>query len=186
MNRNLLIVIWLLVAGLFFSADFRNVSWGMTKAEVKAAETAKPLDCDDINQLVYITQVNNITMNVIYYFTPITKMLYSASYITPDSTYLDDSRHFSDDYESFKSILSKIYGKPYEVQDAVTKKDDGISYINEPYCKYKNSVTTVLLKIILTEHDIYLCILYFSIKYNDIADKEDSQQIDKDLGGTQR
>lgn len=87
--------------------DFRNVKWGMSKAQVKSSES---LDVGDETQdgLLYKTQILNKNVLLMYNF--VDNRLISSVYLIKERH--TNNNDYIDDYETFKKTLTKKYGKP--------------------------------------------------------------------------
>jgi hypothetical protein len=102
--------------------DFRKTNWGMSKEEVKATEDKNPFSEDDTS--IFYKNVEIIGRNFFCYYEFIQDKLYSSSYSI--GTILGEvhtnKNDYIDDYENFKELLTKKYGKPKK--DVVTWKND--------------------------------------------------------------
>jgi len=97
--------------------NFRKTKWGISIAQVKSSE---PLDVvkEDENLLVYKTNVIGKDVFVAYFF--IDSQLVRARYVLAESH--TNKNDFITDYNDFKEILTKKYGKPK--QDETFWKND--------------------------------------------------------------
>lgn len=97
--------------------NFRKTKWGMSIAQVKSSE---PLDVvkEDENLLGYKTNVIGKDVLVAYFF--IDNQLVRARYVLAESH--TNKNDFITDYNDFKEILTKKYGKPK--QDETFWKND--------------------------------------------------------------
>lgn len=108
----LLVVLIVVSYTEFSSADdysFRKTKWGMSIEQVKSSE---PLEVakEDGNFLGYKTEVIGKNMLLGYYF--VDNQLVRARYILAESH--TNKNDFIQDYNDFKEILTKKYGKPNE------------------------------------------------------------------------
>lgn len=87
--------------------NFRKTKWGMSIAKVKSSE---PLDVakEDTTLLGYKTTVIGKDVFVVYFF--IDNKLVRARYVLAESH--TNKNDFITDYNDFKEILTKKYGKP--------------------------------------------------------------------------
>lgn len=104
--------------------DFRRARWGMSLAEVKASEPAKP-SLEDANSLMYDTTVEGYDVAVGYFF---------ASYqlVSAGCVYKVEHRNKTDFIDDFKKVevsLAEKYGSP-EFNETVWKND---RYRNQPH-----------------------------------------------------
>ena len=97
--------------------NFRKTKWGLSIAEVKSSE---PLDVaeEDENSLAYKTKVIDKDVFLVYSF--IDNQLVRAQYVLAESHL--NKNDFITDYNDFKKVLSKKYGKP--IQDKTVWKND--------------------------------------------------------------
>ncbi len=115
MKKLLSIILLALFVVLFsesgFAGDynFRKTKWGMSIAQVKSSE---PLEASEESEniLGYKTQVLGKNVLVAYFF--IDNQLVRTRYILVDSH--TNKNDFITDYNDFKEILTKKYGKPKE------------------------------------------------------------------------
>ena len=87
--------------------DFRKTRWGMTVAEVKSSEPLTVAE-EGKNYLGYKTQVIGKNVLVIYIFAD--NQLVRSKYMLAESH--TNKNDFITDYDDFKEILQKKYGKP--------------------------------------------------------------------------
>lgn len=105
-------------------ADFRNIKWGMSMAEVKAAEGETDLVTTDA--LIYDgLNVAGIDVMLIYYFNE-NDQLYSAIY-SFEETHVNKNDYIYD-YEKVVKALTEKYGEPIN-SDTIWKDD---LYKDEP------------------------------------------------------
>ena len=94
--------------------DFRQTHWGMSKAEVRAVETARPTeDPDDEGYLLYRDSVEGLNCLLGYLF--INDRLVRALYVI-DQKHTDPTDYLSD-YQRLKQALNQEYGQPAEDQE---------------------------------------------------------------------
>ena len=92
--------------------DFRNVNWGMAKAQVLAAESNKPANVRETNGEVVVEydllQYGNLATSVIYIFAK--EKLVRAKYLFEmEHRELND---FIADFKRIEPLLQEQYGKP--------------------------------------------------------------------------
>lgn len=81
--------------------DFREVTWGMTKEQVKKLETSKLIG-EKENAIAYNGTVSEVSSGILYTFAD--NKLVSAGYLISSPTLST--------YDDFKKILTEKYGKP--------------------------------------------------------------------------
>lgn len=91
--------------------DFRKVSWGMSKSEVKQAEELELFDERD-DGLLYETTIANEDVYLVYFF--FKGKLTRAKYLL-SAEYLNDNQHY-EDYIALNELLEKKYGEPIDIQ----------------------------------------------------------------------
>lgn len=87
--------------------SFRKTKWGMSIEEVKSSEPLK-IAQEDENLLGYKTSVIGKDVFVVYFF--IENQLLRARYVLAESHI--NKNDYITDYNDFKEILTKKYGKP--------------------------------------------------------------------------
>ena len=96
-----------LIASNSYGADFRNISWGMTRSQVEKAESLKIITVID-NRMFYKTSLMELDTTLIYEFTnnSLTSAAYffNAQHTNPQSFYID--------YNKIHDLLIKKYGNP--------------------------------------------------------------------------
>jgi len=102
--------------------EFRKTNWGMSKEEVKATEDKKPFSENDTS--LYYKNVEIIGRNFFCNYEFMQDKLYSSNYSigTTLGEVHTNKNDYIDDYENFKELLTKKYGKPKK--DAVVWKND--------------------------------------------------------------
>lgn len=106
--------------------DFRNISWGMTPAQVKQYEV-EPLDHVEDGVLVYKTSNAGMNNDLAYFFQD--NKLTNAAYFYTD-VYVDPYDYIAD-HDFIKSQLTAKYGQPDESHEIWTDdlwKDEPRSY----------------------------------------------------------
>ncbi len=98
-----------LLAESSFAGDynFRKTKWGMSIAQVKSSEPLKVVK-EDKDLLVYKTIVIGKNVFLVYIF--VDNQLVRARYVLAESH--TNKNDFISDYNDFKEILTKKYGKP--------------------------------------------------------------------------
>ena len=87
--------------------DFRNANWGMSMAQVKAAESSEFLQEDD-TRISYACSFGEIQGQLKYFFSPSDKLLRTKYFLTPDYT---NMVFYIQDYKVFQDLLTQKYGK---------------------------------------------------------------------------
>ena len=105
-------------------AQFRNTTWGMTKAEVKQTESLELTESDD-EILVYETSFLGLDTYIFFAFN--SGNLVSGGYAfnnkhTNDNNYIED-------YHSIKELLTEKYGEP---------ESDEVNWTNDSWKHNKN------------------------------------------------
>jgi hypothetical protein len=159
--------------------DFRNVQWGMTKEQVKSAET-KECDGEDAENILYEIEIDGNSCSLLYNFKHNT--LYTATIIINGlgDTVFDDCY---DIYTSFRDMLNKKYGQ-FIGDEFFANKDEYDSedtfenqfLLQNVYANPKWETETTLINLSFynsiktKEHNIY--ITYTSKKLKKWADEE--------------
>lgn len=110
------------------NSDFRKVSWGMTKSEVKATEPLTPKG-ENATSLVYQDSVAGINMIVGYTFSQKGKQLIAGGYLSAE--HYQDRNRYVIDYQALKNVLTKRYGNP---------KKDKIQWMNDFFKDAQNKL----------------------------------------------
>ena len=102
-----------------FAGDYtvRKTNWGMSIEQVKSSESL-PLREETEKSLFYRTNILNKNMTLVYGF--VDNKLTSVSYLSAVSH--SNKTDFITDYEEFKTVLTKKYGKT--IQDRTIWKND--------------------------------------------------------------
>ena len=87
--------------------DFRKTKWGMSKQEVLASETLKPVS-EREESLIYMSVVLHKKVLIGYSF--IQNKLFRATYLLRERH--TNQNDFIEDYDDFKEMLTKKYGRP--------------------------------------------------------------------------
>ncbi|MCK4663906.1 MAG: hypothetical protein KAT68_13650 [Bacteroidales bacterium] len=87
--------------------EFRKTSWGITKAKVKEAETAKILK-ETEKELKYEYTLANLKCNIVYLF--VNDKLISGSYVITEDH--KSKNTYIENFETLKSKLQKKYNEP--------------------------------------------------------------------------
>lgn len=103
------IVLIILLAGFTVANDFRNVSWGATKAQVRASETFQELPSERDYALAFDGELLGLPVWVFYYFTNDDELAL-ASYAFYQDYAADNS--YIRDFENIEAILKDLYGDP--------------------------------------------------------------------------
>lgn len=113
MLRSILVSLVALVTVLPAAAQVRGTTWGMTRAEVKSAETAELLG-EQNGRVFFKDQISGITMSVMYSFTD--AGLWQIALQTMEK-HTNDNQYILE-FEELKRLLTAKYGEPYEAQDS--------------------------------------------------------------------
>ncbi len=103
----LLVALTLTFPALSPAADFRDVKWGMTPAQVKNIEQEKLIESDP-DLLYYNAKVGGLKAYVVYQF--LANKLVEGVYSFTETH--SNKNFYIDDYKNIKSLLIKKYGKP--------------------------------------------------------------------------
>lgn len=106
MKKTLGILLIILLASISFAQDFRNATWGMSRAEVQAVETAEFLQ-EESDALVYEASVAELDTVIIYTFEG--DSLIQAGYIFQEDHIAD--ANYIQDYDKVQNILIRNYGE---------------------------------------------------------------------------
>jgi hypothetical protein len=128
--KKIFIIIFIIVCGLAYSQDFRQVKWGMSKEDVKKTEKLE-IYSESETFLFYNIVLNKTNMWLIYKF--IDNKLYLSAYTTYEK--YTNGLKYIEIYESFKDSLTKKYGNPTGIIDNVP----------DEYIKYPQYLETGLL-----------------------------------------
>jgi hypothetical protein len=104
-------------------STFRKTKWGMSIQEVKQSEPMEPNESKE-NILVYKTNIINKNVFLVYFF--VDNKLVRARYTLAEEH--SNKNDFIHDYDEFKEIIKKKYGKP--VKDDILWKSR--IYKNDP------------------------------------------------------
>jgi len=157
--------------------NFRRVKWGMTKAQVKAAETSKLRD-ENNDGLLYRTKAATLSTNLLYSFAE--NKLVRAGYMFKDTH--SNENAYIDDYQRVKRILTKKYGQPEKDREKWSndlyksrRQDWGVAvsighliYLSE----WRTTRTTIRLGLIGDNFKITHVVQYISIKLAPLAEKQ--------------
>lgn len=111
------IIFILIIPAIISAQDFRGVSWGMKKDQVKSIEKTHLIH-DGNDALLYEDYIASRKVKCIYFFKrdTLNGALYSL-----DEKHSNDNLYF-DDYDAFKSALIKKYGEP-EIDQCIWSRD---------------------------------------------------------------
>lgn len=148
--------------------NFRKTKWGMSITQVKSSE---PLDVakEDENLLGYETTVIGKDVFVVYFF--IDNQLVRARYLLAESH--TNRNDFITDYNDFKEILTKKYGKPKQDESLWKNdlyKDDysdwgfAISLGHLTYLSSWETQDTEIINILMGDNFDISCIVEYSSK----------------------
>jgi hypothetical protein len=134
--------------------DFRKTNWGMSKEQVKATEDNK-LSYEDNNILGYEMYIYEKYSWCAYYF--LEDKLYQGRY-TLNNVIHTNFNDYKYDYELFKGILIKKYGKP-KIMGSVSSSGSE-SEFSDYWVSWETSTTKI--ELILTGDNIYALKLFLS------------------------
>ena len=150
------------------TADFRNVKWGMTVAQVKQTEKLKLLE-EGKESLTYDYTLIGMKCNIIYHFKA--GKLFSALYTIQQKHH--DPALFNKDFVSLRKHLRLMYGTPATIQD-IWKNDQfkpdeskwgfavSIGFLTR-LVTWRTGETRVTLQMEGQNHEIFINIKYASI-----------------------
>jgi hypothetical protein len=162
--------------------DFRKTSWGITRQQVKAAESSKLIK-EDEQGLFYSSQLSGFGEVLIGYIFAQGKLV--------RANYASEVRHtnsnaFIEDFDKVKSILTEKYGKPES--DDVLWLDD--LYKHDPdnwgmavsaghlvyEAVWKTKTTKILEKLKGDNFDIALIVQYTSLELGGLEEAKDKEK----------
>lgn len=110
--KYLLTLAFLLLAPLSLAKDFRNASWGMDSAAVKAGESAELLKADKAT-LAYKGKLGKDNMMIIYKFLP-NDELYAGYYVYADK--YPNAQRYWQRFQEVDKALRGTFGKPSQAE----------------------------------------------------------------------
>ncbi|MCD8554123.1 hypothetical protein [Seleniivibrio sp.] len=166
--------------------DFRNVNWGMSKAEVKKSEKAK-LYKESNELIVYSSKILGKNVIIMYIFTQ-NKLVRAKYGVTEEHS---NKNRYIDDYDDLKGVLIKKYGKPItenEYWENDLFKDNyqnwGVA-ISVGHLSYFTNWETNSTKLILglygENFDIKCVVEYISKEYEQAEEDENEKKDLKDF-----
>ena len=177
----LAVCIFVLITSLpTFGQDFRNVSWGMSKEQVKQNESLD-LAREQENDLVYMTSIGSIDCLLFYYF--VDDHLYSAIYWVVEDHATENQ--YIDDYKRLKNMLTEKYGNPV-IDEEIWRRS---LYKNCPddkglaasigdltlLAEWETENTVIGIMLSGDNYEIGLAIMYDSKEYGVLAEEQKSQ-----------
>lgn len=194
MLRLTLVMVMLCVVsyGQNSNANFRDVSWGMSKAEVKQSEEKDLAYKNDIDeskeQLVYSAKPLGLNAKIFYRFT--NNKLTLASYIFTER-YSKPEEYISD-YKEVKRLLKRKYGNPVQegknwkndlYRDNQAKWSKALSLSHLEYrCSFYTKKTRIVAQLQQSDQmGIMHSITYGSLKYRDEEKKKKDEKNLDDL-----
>ncbi|MCL5036950.1 MAG: hypothetical protein M1269_07545 [Chloroflexi bacterium] len=165
--------------------DFRNVDWGMSKAQVKQANENMIPTLEDKDTISYSDKVSGLKAMLIFSF--VNDKLTSAGYYFEEE-HSNDNDHI-DDYQKIGDLLTEKYGKP--VKDEVIWKND--LFKNNPQnwglaisagqlvlkSKWENENTYLYMTLSGDNYRIAHLLIYQSKEYEHLDQKRLRQDTDK-------
>ena len=164
--------------------DFRDVSWGASKAEVRAAESTEELG-EEEGRLYFESEVGGKTAGIVYDFLSDGRLA-QAYYIFNEEH--SNKNDYIDDFNEIEEILKRVYGPPDF--DNINWKDDlyqddpseygfAVSIGHVVYGASYNTETTAISHILTgNNYEITHITRYDSIELQD--DVEQQQQESED------
>lgn len=159
------------------SFDFRKANWGMTKEQVKKAETGK-LEGEQDDHLTYSDHVAGKNVKITYTFR--NHVLVRCSYMFKEEH--TNKNLFISDYEEIKRILSDRYGPPsaehvnwanHIYRDDPAKWGIAVSLGHLSYLSFWDTNTTKLYHVLLgNDHKIALGTTYESKELERESEKD--------------
>ena len=116
---------------------FRQTKWGMSKSAVKVAEKLDKVEeniTEYPNGFAFKSSVANLQCFIHYYFTEDDKLALGVYDFAEE--YTNSNKHI-DDYNRIKSVLTKKYGKSFDLPEITWRKD---LYRDDP-SRYGRSVS---------------------------------------------
>jgi len=176
-----LFIVCLVLVNTAFAKDFRDVSWGASRAEVRAAETATELG-EEGNQLIFESLVADKNAGIVYEFLPGDRLV--RAYYVFNEEYTNENRHI-DDYNQIETILERVYGTP-DTDDTEwiddLYQDDPSSYglaVSIGHLIYRSiysSETTIIYHVLTgNNYDVSHVVRYDSVELGGEADQQDQQ-----------
>ncbi|MBL7473735.1 hypothetical protein [Robertkochia sediminum] len=176
----------ILCSTLVNAQDFRNTTWGMSRAEVIQAEGGEP-DMNTEQLVLYKTTVAYMEAMVGYFF--IKDTLCKASYIfNNDHT---NQNEYVEDYERIQSILTDKYGRPEKSEEEwkVTNWKDNPGFIGHAlsqgdvvlYNVWSNEDVIIQQKLYGEDYNILHSVLYESKKFQQLIEEERRKQINSEF-----
>lgn len=174
----LLIAILLSLTNMVWAEEFtfRKTKWGMSKSDVKASEPLEIAESED-SLLGYKTQVLDKDVYVGYMF--IEDQLVRSFYMLAESH--SNKNDYINDYQGFKVILEKKYGKPLDDQTIWRNdlyKDDYSHWgmaIGQGHLIFQSTWLTATTEIVNVLHgdnfEISCGVQYKSINLKEIEEK---------------
>ncbi len=177
----LVLVLFSTSSGLAENYDFRKTRWGMSKAQVKAAETTKP-SYEKADVVSY--QIKLAGKQVLLSYLLHKNQLYKTGYVLNEKHTNENS--YIDDYKQFKDALTKKYGQAL--------KDD-VFWYNDLYksdysqwgfavsighmamnAKWETETTSIVVRLTGDNYEITCMILYFSKELGQVVKKAQEQK----------
>ncbi len=166
--------------------DVREVTWGMSRAEVKSSETADFLsDYDygvgDVKLLEYNGRFNSVDADwtkIMYWFDKSDKLHCASITLKYDKPFMSDD-YYLKQFNRLKYILKNQYGK---TNTTITPKAKGKIYENS----WETDVTRISHILFLCENTKEQFIRYSSIKYEEQSKQDRQITNDKVIEGKEK
>jgi len=165
---------------------FRKTTWGMSKEQVEKTET-KEIAYEEEGILGYEGSILDFDCKIVYVFAE--GKLVKTRYIITEKH--SNRNEYIKDYYTLKTILSKKYGEPLELEEVWLKdlyKDDpedwglAISIGQLFYmAEWKTLETSIILSLDGDNYEIMLAIQYRSKELGELEEKEKERRALEDL-----
>jgi hypothetical protein len=152
--------------------DFRKTTWGMTKEQVLASETAELVTQDKDRSLTYKGSVNDLDCRIIYVFAYDTLVKARYSIIEEHA----NKNEYITDFEKLKELLNKKYGDPAKERTTWlsniykdNSRDWGLAISLGQlvyFTEWDTESTQIWLMLHGDNHEIQFSVEYTSIKYS--------------------
>jgi hypothetical protein len=186
------ILIFMLTATIGCSAvfgqnyDFRKTRWGMNMTQVKNAESSK-LITSKKNQLIYSGKLSDWETEVVYNFTNSDQLYHAAYLINLESK---NPQTYVDAFLLLQDLLTQVYKVPDEkryttINGKVIDEGEWASNLISDNLYLETRWETPRTKIALTltniNDNLYLEINYTSVEHEKLMNKENRDEILKEL-----
>lgn len=166
--------------------NFRKTRWGMTKAQVRAAEGQNPIH-EGTDLLVYSGFVAGLSCEIIFIFA--LSFLVRAKYLITEQHSVPNT--YLKDFSALQNALTEKYGQPesdktYWGNDLFRDRpqDWGLAFSRgdcSTFVKWRDGKTSILLFLTGDNYEIELAIDYTSQDLKHLEEKKNKQQNLEDL-----